>query len=70
MSSKPLTCFMCKETILFRDKHNHMSTHFSDPHQYLTFKKCTDKKHISYYRFKRFRCRFCVHLHRSRFGHN
>ena len=30
---------------------------------------CKINKHISYFGFKCFRCRLCIHLHRYRFGH-
>ena len=46
-----------------------MSNYYSDPHQYLSCKMCKIVKDISYYRFKIFRCRLCVHLYRYRFEH-
>ena len=46
-----------------------MDNHYNDPFQYLTWKMCKINKNISYYRFKYFRGRLCVHLHRYRFGH-
>ena len=30
---------------------------------------CKINTHISYYRFKGFRCRLCIHLYRYRYGH-
>ena len=37
---KPLTCILCKKTITYRGKHNHMSNLYSDPHQYVICKMC------------------------------
>ena len=69
MSAKPYLCFICNETIPYKDSHSHMSKHYNDPNQYLTCRMCKTNKHISYCRFKCFRCRLCIHLHRYRFGH-
>ena len=68
--SKPYLCFICNETIPYRDSHSHMSNHNNDSNQYLKSRMCKINKHISYKIFKRFRCRICIHLHRYRFGHS
>ena len=67
--SKPYLCFICNETVPYRDSHSHMSKHCNDLNHYLTCRMCKINKHISYYRFKCFRCRLCIHIHRYRFGH-
>ena len=66
--SKPLNCFISMEFITIRDNHNHISNLYSDPRQYLICKMCNINEHILYCRFKKLRCRFCVHLHRYRIG--
>ena len=50
--SKPYLCFICNEAIPHRDSHSHISKHYNDPNQYLTWRMCKISKHISYYRYR------------------
>ena len=68
--SKPFLCFVCNETITYRERRDQMDIHYSDPNQYLKCRKCKVNKHISHYRFKQFTCRLCLYLKRYRFGHD
>ena len=65
---EPFLCFVCKETITYRERHDHMDIHFNDPNQNLLCKKCQVKKHIPHYGFKHFTCRLCLYHNRYRFG--
>ena len=47
-----------------------MRKHNNDSNQYLVCRMCKLNKHISYYRFKRFRCRLCMFLHWYKINHN
>ena len=66
--SKPFLCFVCNETITYRERSDHMHIHYNDPNQNLICRKCKVNKHISHYRFKLFTCRVCFYLIRYRFG--
>ena len=63
---KSLLCFIFKKTIAYREKHDYMRYHYSDPYQYLICKKCNINKHISKFRFKHYICRSCTRCKRRR----
>ena len=67
--SKPFQCFVLKEIITYRERHDNLSKHHNDPNQYLVCRMCKVNKHISQYRFKHFYCRLCIYLHRYRYHH-
>ena len=67
--SKPYICFICNETITYKEKHNHMRIHFSDPDQFLLCNLCKVNQNISNCRYKQFTCRERVYLRRYRFRH-
>ena len=67
--SEPFLCFVCNETITYREKSDHMHIHYNYPNQNLICIKCKVNKDISHNRFKYFTSRICLYLNRYRFGH-
>ena len=44
-----------------------MNIHYNDPNLYITCIMCNVNQHISGFRFKNFKCRLCIYLHRYRY---
>ena len=59
-------CYICKGYFKNRDYINHMNIHNNDPNLYITCIMCNVYQHISGFRFKNFKCRLCIYLHRYR----
>ena len=45
-----------------------MSIRYKDPNLYITCIMCKINQHISGVRFKNFKCRLCVYIHRYRYA--
>ena len=60
-------CFVCRDITTFRERHDHMHIHFTDPNQYLVCRMCNVNKHKTHLRFKHFTCMLCTYLSRYRF---
>ena len=54
--NNPFLCFVCKDIITFRERHDHMHIHFNDPNQYLLCRMCKVNKHITHFRFQHLTC--------------
>ena len=65
--SKPFLCFVCRDVITFRERHDHTHVHFNDPNQYLVCRMRKVKKHIIHFIFTHFTCNLCVYLSKYRF---
>ena len=46
-----------------------MNIHYNDPSLCITCIMCNENQHNSRFRFKNFKCRFCIYLHRYRYTH-
>ena len=44
-----------------------MNNHYNDPSLYITCIICNENQHISRFRFKNYKCRLCIYLHRYRY---
>ena len=63
--SKPFQCFVCNETITYRERLDHLQTHLNNPTQYLVCRMCKVNKHISQYNTLSLfiSCSFCKSLY-------
>ena len=61
-----LECYICKG--YFKNRHYiiHVSIHYNDPNLFITCMMCIVNQHISGFRFKNYKSRLCIYLHRYR----
>ena len=62
-------CYICKGYFKNRYYIIHMNMHHNDPDLYLTCIMCNVNQQFSGLRFKVFKFRLCIYLHRYRYTH-
>ena len=62
-------CYIYKCYFQNRQYINHMNMQYNDPNLYITCIMCNLNQRISGFRFKNFRCRLCIYLHRYGYKH-